>query len=80
MLRDRLFRRKSGQAIDPQTPQLELFNEPENVVIPVSEELDEEVVPPTKRGGKRKPPPAELPHIEVIHQFPRHGLIDVVHG
>jgi transposase len=74
LLRDRLFGRKSEQTIDPQTPQLALFNEPESIVIPVSEESDEEVVAPAKRRGKRKPLPANLPRIEVIHELPEHEL------
>ena len=60
LLRDRLFGRKSEQTIDPQTPQLALFNEPESVVTPVAVEPDVEVVAPTKRRGKRKPLPADL--------------------
>jgi len=74
LLRDRLFGRKSEQTVDPQTPQLALFNEPESIVVPVSEESDEEVVAPTKRRGKRKPLPAELPRIEVIHELLEHEL------
>jgi len=74
LLRDRLFGRKSEQTVDPQTPQLALFNEPESIVVPVSEESDEEVVAPTKRRGKRKPLPADLPRIEVIHELPEHEL------
>ena len=43
-------------------------------MVPVSEESDEEVVAPTKRRGKRKPLPADLPRIEVIHELPEHEL------
>ncbi|WP_339561633.1 transposase, partial [Pseudomonas sp. EA_65y_Pfl1_P113] len=53
--RQRFFGRKSEQAVDPQTPQLALFNEPESLAVPVSDESDEEVVAPTQRRGKRKP-------------------------
>ena len=74
LLRDRLFGRKSEQTVDPQTPQLALFNEPESIMVPVSEESDEEAVTPTKRRGKRKPLPADLPRIEVIHELPEHEL------
>ena len=35
---------------------------------------DEEVVAPTKRRGKRKPLPADLPRIEVVHELPKHEL------
>ena len=53
LLRQRLFGRKSEQTVDPQTPQLALFNEPESLAVPVTDESDEEVVAPTKRRGKR---------------------------
>jgi transposase len=71
LLRQRLFGRKSEQSIDPNTPQLALFNEAESVALPVDEptadEAEEEVVAPAKWRSKRKPLPAELPLIEVIH-------------
>ncbi len=60
LLRQRLFGRKSEQTVDPQTPQLALFNEPESLVVP-TDESDEEVVAPTQRRGKRKPLSADLP-------------------
>lgn len=69
-----LFGRKSEQTTDAQTPQLALFNEAESIVEPVEEASDEEVVAPTKRRGKRKPLPADLPRIEVIHELPEHEL------
>lgn len=74
LLRQRLFGRKSEQTVDPQTPQLALFNEPESLVVPVTDESDEEVVAPTPRRGKRKPLSADLPRIEVIHELPEHEL------
>ena len=68
--------RKPGaiQTTDPATPQLVLFNEAESVAEPVAEDVDEEAVAPTKRRGKRKPLPADLPRIEVIHELPEHEL------
>lgn len=74
LLRQRLFGRKSEQTVDPAAPQLALFNEAESVAEPVSEDASEEVVAPTKRRGKRKPLPADLPRIEVIHELPEHEL------
>lgn len=74
LLRQRLFDRKSEQTTDPATPQLALFNEAESVAEPVAEDVDEEAVAPTKRRGKRKPLPADLPRIEVIHELPEHEL------
>lgn len=74
LLRQRLFGRKSEQTTDPATLQLVLFNEAESVAEPVAEDVDEEAVAPTKRRGKRKPLPADLPRIEVIHELPEHEL------
>ena len=74
LLRQRLFGRKSEQTADPTTPQMALFNEAENVAESVDETVEEEVVAPTKRRGKRKPLPADLPRIEVIHELPDHEL------
>jgi hypothetical protein len=74
LLLQRLFGRKSEQTADAATPQLALFNEVESVVEPVDEASDEEVVAPTKRRGKRKPLPADLPRIEIIHELPEHEL------
>lgn len=71
LLRDRIFGRKSEQTIEPNTPQLAFFNEPESE--PMTD-ADEEVVAPTKRHGKRKPLSADLPRIEVIHELPEHEL------
>lgn len=74
LLRQRLFGRKSEQTVDPSTPQLALFNEAESIAESVVDEAEEEIVAPTRRRGKRKPLPAELPRIEVIHELPEHEL------
>lgn len=77
LLRDRLFGRKSEQTVDPETPQLVLFNEAESVAVPITDNADEEaeeVVAPVKRRGKRKPLSADLPRIEVVHELPEHEL------
>ena len=74
LLRDRLFGRKSEQTVEPNTPQLALFNEPESEPIPLIVDAEEEVVSPTTRRGKRKPLSADLPRIEVIHELPEHEL------
>lgn len=74
LLRQRLFGRKSEQTADLATPQLALFNEAESIAEPVDEDVEEEVIAPGKRRGKRKPLPADLPRIEVIHELPEHEL------
>jgi hypothetical protein len=74
LLRQRLFGRQSEQTADPTTSQIALFNEAESVAEPVDETVEEEVVAPTKRRGKRQPLPADLPRIEVIHEPPDHEL------
>ncbi|MNF69430.1 Transposase C of IS166 homeodomain protein [compost metagenome] len=74
LLRQRLFGRKSEQTADLATPQLALFNEAESLAEPVDEDVEEEVVAPTRRRGKRKLLSAELPRIEVIHELPEHEL------
>ena len=74
LLRDRIFGRKSEQTVEPNTPQLALFNEPEREPMPLGGDADEEVVAPTKRRGKRKPRLAYLPRIEIIHELPEHEL------
>jgi hypothetical protein len=73
LLRDRLFGRKSEQTVEPNTPQLALFNEPESEPMTLGD-ADEEVVAPTPRRGKRKPLSADLPRIEVIHELPEYEL------
>ncbi|WP_177412334.1 IS66 family transposase [Pseudomonas cavernicola] len=75
LLRQRLFGRKSEQSVDSATPQLALFNEAESVAMPVTDETgEEEVVTPATRRGKRKPLPADLPRVEVVHELPEHEL------
>ena len=74
LLRDRIFGRKSEQSVEPNTPQLALFNEPESEPMPVVEDADEDVVAPAPRRGKRKPLSADLPRIAVIHELPEHEL------
>jgi hypothetical protein len=74
LLRDRIFGRKSEQTVEPNTPQLALFNSPESEPMPAVEDADEEVVAPAPRRGKRKPLSADLPRIEVIHELPEHEL------
>src|SRR3990167_5979213 len=78
LLLQRLFGRKSEQSADPDSPQLEFFNEAENLTDTapeaVADDVEEEVVAPVKRRGKRKPLPAELPRVEVVHELPEHEL------
>lgn len=74
LLRQRLFGRKSEQTIDLATPQLALFNEAESIAEPVDENAEEEVIAPAELWGKRKPLPADLPRMEVIHELPDHEL------
>ncbi len=49
LLRDRLFGPRSEQTIEPNTPQLALFNEPEREPMPLVGDADEEVVASTPR-------------------------------
>lgn len=76
LLIQRLFGRKSEQSAAPGSPQLALFNEAESLTEPapeaVADEVEEDVAAPTKRRGKRKPLPAELPRVDVIHELPEH--------
>lgn len=80
LLRHKLFSPKSERSPeDADSPQLAMFNEAEELieqpaVIGESEAEAEEVVAPVKRRGKRKPLPANLPRVEVIHEFPEHEL------
>jgi transposase len=78
LLIQRLFGRKSEQSSDPDSPQLVMFNEAESLAEATPEapadEVEEEAVAPTKRRGKRKPLPAELPRVEVVHELPEHEL------
>ncbi|MFZ3202724.1 MAG: transposase, partial [Pseudomonas sp.] len=64
LLIQRLYGRKSEQSVDPDSPQLAVFNEAESLAEPATADSTddaEEVVAPIKRRGKRKPLPAELP-------------------
>ncbi len=74
LLRQRLFGRKSEQSADPLTPQMALFNEAESLAEPDGETAEDKTVAPARRRGKRKPLPADLPRIEVIHELPEHEL------
>lgn len=78
LLIQRLFGRKSEQGSDPDSPQLGMFNEAEELAEAApaapADEGEEEVVAPIKRRGKRKPLPAELPRVDVIHELPEHEL------
>lgn len=74
LLRDRLFGRKHEQTVEPNTPQLALFNEPESEPMPSVGDADEEVVAPTVRRGKSKPLSTNLPRLGVIHELPEHEL------
>src|SRR5690554_5105305 len=76
LLRQRLFGRKSEQSTDPNSPQLGMFNEAENLAEASPTAEDEEIVAPepAKKRGKRKPLPAELPRVEVMHELPEHEL------
>src|SRR5690606_31775492 len=76
LLRQRLFGRKSEQSAETHSPQLAMFNEAENLAAETPAEEDEETVTPApaKKRGKRKPLPAELPRIDVIHELPEHEL------
>ncbi len=77
LLRHKLFSPKSERSPeDADSPQLAMFNEVEELIeAPAAEPAEaeaEEVVAPVKRRGKRKPLPAHLPRVEVIHELPEH--------
>ena len=80
LLIQRLFGPKSERSADPDSAQLVMFNEAEALAEDSVPEADadtgeaEELVAPTKRRGKRRPLPAELPRVEVIHDLPAHEL------
>ena len=81
LLRHKLFSPKSERSPeDADSPQLAMFNEAEELVEAPAAEADEaeaeteEIVAPVKRRGKRKPLPANLPRVEVIHELPEHEL------
>jgi len=82
LLRHKLFSPKSERSPeDADSPQLAMFNEAEELIeAPAAEPAEaeaeaEEVVAPVKRRGKRKPLPANLPRVEVVHALPAHELI-----
>jgi transposase len=79
LLRLRLFAPKSERSADPDSPQLAMFNEAEELIkepacAGADEAEAEEVVAPVKRRGKRQPLPTNLPRVEVIHELPEHEL------
>ncbi|WP_313489246.1 IS66 family transposase, partial [Stutzerimonas nitrititolerans] len=77
LLRHKLFSPKSERSPeDADSPQLAMFNEAEELIEALAAEPAEaeEVVAPVKRRGKRKPLPANLPRVEVIHELPEHEL------
>jgi len=74
LLKDKIYGRKSEKYVpDDSTPQISLFNEPEEVVETEAsqEKTKEEVsVASYKRAkGGRRPLPPELPRVEVIHDL-----------
>lgn len=66
--------RKSEQTTDPATPPLALFSEAESIADVADADTEEGAVAPAQRRGKRKPLPADLPHINVIHELPEYEL------
>lgn len=83
LLRHKLFSPKSERSPeDADSPQLAMFNEAEELIeesatTPSEAEAEaeaEEVVAPVKRRGKRKPLPANLPRVEIVHELPEHEL------
>ena len=80
LLRRKLFSPKSERSPeDADSPQLAMFNEAEELIaepaIAPDEAEVEEAVAPVKRRGKRKPLPASLPRVEIVHELPAHELI-----
>ena len=77
LLHHKLFSPKSERSPeDTDSSQLAMFNEAEELIEePAAAPAEaEEVVAPVKRRGKRKPLPANLPRVEVIHDLPEHEL------
>ena len=78
LLRHKLFSPKSERSPeDADSPQLAMFNEAEELIeqpaaVDESEEQAEDVVAPVKPRGKRKPLPASLPRVEIVHELPEH--------
>lgn len=73
LLKNTIYGRKSEKYVpDDTTPQISLFNEPEEVVETSASQEKAEVVSVTsyKRAkGGRRPLPPELPRVEVIHDL-----------
>jgi transposase len=71
LLKNTIYGRKSEKYVpDDTTPQISLFNEPEEVVeTSASQEKTEEVsvTAYNRAKGGRRPLPPELPRVEVIH-------------
>ncbi|MBA1262742.1 IS66 family transposase, partial [Stutzerimonas stutzeri] len=81
LLRHKLFSPKSERSPEEaDSPQLAMFNEAEELseepaATPSDAEAEaEEVIASVKCRGKRKPLPASLPRVEVIHDLPDHEL------
>jgi len=76
LLRHKLFSPKSERSPeDADSPQLAMFNEAEELIDAAAAPSETEaVVAPAKRRGKRKPLPANLPRVDVIHELPEHEL------
>ena len=76
LLRHKLFSPKSERSPeDTDSPQLAMFNEAEELIDAAAAPSEaEEVVAPAKRRGKRKPLPANLPRVVVVHELPEHEL------
>lgn len=72
LLRHKLFGRKSEKLPPVGNGQLFLFNEAELQQTEAPPEPEEEITVPahTKRKGRRKPLPADLPRVERIHDIP----------
>ncbi len=70
LLRHQMFVRKSEKlAREVDTGQILLFNEVEQIESQATEQESIEVPAHTRRRGKRKPLPEELPRVEVIHDI-----------
>lgn len=69
LLRAQLFGRKSEQVADISSPQLPLFDEQAAAGDPAEEAYEPEVqvAPHSRRRKGRKPLPADLPRVEVVH-------------
>ncbi|WP_165681728.1 IS66 family transposase [Metapseudomonas otitidis] len=77
LLRHKLFSPKSERSPeDADSPQLAMFNEAEELLEAPTAATNEaeEVVAPITRRGKRKPLPANLPRVEIVHELPEHEL------